>query len=240
MAKLLITIWRLDELNEALHGGADIIDVKDPSKGSLGLPDLDVVREVVSSVGGLREVSMAIGDLSEYSDSLKYIAYAAALTGVSYVKAGLASGNISKCLLIASEVSKQVNYVSKPRLVLAGYADYSRSGCIEPLEVVRLAKEVKAHGVMIDTLIKDGKSTFNFLSRSYLEEFIEEARKLNLLKAIAGGLRREHIADCIKLGFDVIGIRGAACEGSRVGRVSRELVAELKNVLLTYSGRISV
>lgn len=240
MAKLLITVWHLDELNEALYGGADVIDVKDPSKGSLGLPDLDVVRGVVSSVGGLREVSMAIGDLSEYSDSLKYIAYAAALTGVSYVKAGLASGDISKCLLIASEVSKQVNYVGKPKLVLAGYADYSRSGCIEPLEVVRLAKEVKAHGVMIDTLIKDGKNTFNFLSRSYLEEFTEEARKLNLLKAIAGSLGREHIADCVKLGFDVIGIRGAACKGGRIGKISRELVAELKNVLLAYSGRMSV
>uniref|UniRef100_A0A7C5Z0W2 (5-formylfuran-3-yl)methyl phosphate synthase n=1 Tax=Ignisphaera aggregans TaxID=334771 RepID=A0A7C5Z0W2_9CREN len=35
--KLLVSIWTVDEILEALSSDADIIDVKDPSTGSLGL-----------------------------------------------------------------------------------------------------------------------------------------------------------------------------------------------------------
>src|SRR2546427_482948 len=45
----------------ALGGGADVIDVKDPARGSLGRPDENVLEEVRSALGGRCAVSAALG-----------------------------------------------------------------------------------------------------------------------------------------------------------------------------------
>ena len=48
-----------DEARIALAGGADVIDVKEPRRGSLGAADAEVVADVVEVVGGRVPVSMA-------------------------------------------------------------------------------------------------------------------------------------------------------------------------------------
>jgi uncharacterized protein (UPF0264 family) len=73
--KLLVSIWTVDEILEALSSDADIIDVKDPSTGSLGLAKLDMVYNTLNVVKGLKEVSVAVGDVKEYSNALDYIVY---------------------------------------------------------------------------------------------------------------------------------------------------------------------
>lgn len=49
--KLLISIKDVDEAEDAVLGGADIIDIKDPTIGSLGLPDLDILNPLLKSRG---------------------------------------------------------------------------------------------------------------------------------------------------------------------------------------------
>jgi len=239
MIKLLISIKHPSELNSVIRGGADIIDVKDPSRGSLGLPDYNVVREVLREVKKLSvssvEVSSAGGDIRRIEPHLEYIAYTMASLSVNYFKIGLAIQHISDAKIIArgvSEVLKSLN--SSTKLVLVGYADYTRIGSIEPLRVIEIAREVDASVVMIDTYIKDGKTTFDFLHKDYLEDFVKKARENDLLVALAGSLKKQHIIDAIKLGFDVVGFRGAVCTGGREGVVSEELVRELKKTIKDY------
>jgi len=52
-----------------------------------------------------------------------------------------------------------------------------------------------------------------------------------LLVAVAGGIKKSYMGMLKELGFDVIGVRTAVCMGGRNGRVSKELVKELKKVL---------
>ena len=244
MIKLLVSIKHVDELENAIYGGANIVDVKDPSKGSLGLPDFEVLKNIVTKIRIMNiddiEISMAGGDVKEYDHSLKYVTYIAASLNIDYFKIGLAMSSRETAKFVSKEVSKTLKLLNTTKLVLVGYADYSRIESIEPLEIIDIAEEARANVVMIDTYIKDGRTTFNFLSKNYLQEFVEKAHRKGLLAALAGSLKKYHVADTIKLGFDIIGVRGAVCKGDRRGFISRELVAELKKVIEHYSGIMSV
>ena len=52
MTKLLVSVRCAEEATAALAGGADIIDVKEPRRGSLGRADDRVIREVMEVVAG--------------------------------------------------------------------------------------------------------------------------------------------------------------------------------------------
>ncbi len=236
MVKLLVSIKHPSEFESAVHGGADIIDVKEPSRGSLGLPDYNVLREVIEKAKKLNmfeiEVSCASGDIKKFKPYLEYIAYTAGSLGVNYFKVGIAMRSLDEARIVGlklSDVLKSFN----TKLVLVGYADYERAESIEPLRVLDIAKSVEANVAMIDTYVKDGKTTFDFLTRSYLETFVKDAHKSGLVAAIAGSLRKHHVFDAVKLGFDVIGFRGAVCAGGREGTISEELVKELKRAIIT-------
>ena len=84
MTQLLISVRSAEEAAIAVRGGADWIDVKEPSRGSLGAADVSIQREVVAAVNGERPVSAALGELIEQSgsDSLA--------PGVAFAKVGLA------------------------------------------------------------------------------------------------------------------------------------------------------
>jgi len=239
LIRLLVSIKHANELEDAIYGGADIIDIKDPSKGSLGLPDLEILKNIVTKIKDLNtnniEISIAGGDIKSYDHSLKYIAYTTASLNINYFKIGLAMPSRGLAEFVSREISKVLKLFNTTKLVLVGYADYSRIESIEPLEIINIAKNVRADVVMIDTYIKDGKSTFNFLSKNYLQEFVKEAHRKGLLTALAGSLKKQHISNAIKLGFDIIGVRGAVCKGNRRGFISKELVAELKKAIKYYS-----
>ncbi|MEM0026934.1 MAG: (5-formylfuran-3-yl)methyl phosphate synthase [Ignisphaera sp.] len=240
--KLLISVYLPSEVSDTIEGGADIVDIKDPLSGSLGLPRIGVVKEVIRLVNGLRETSVAIGDIRRYAPEIGYVA--TTIDGlVNYIKVGFAVRNYEEASQIAREVMENS---SKSRVIFVGYADYMKWGVIDPLDLIDIATSSKAHGVMIDTLSKNGLSTFDILSKNYLKEFVEKAKKNDLLTAIAGGLKKDHIRDAVLLGFDVIGFRGAVCVGGRGGHVSRNLVYELRRIiddhfqLLTTIGNLAL
>ena len=61
-----------------------------------------------------------------------------------------------------------------------------------------------------------------------LAALIADARDADVLIALAGQLRPEDVALVCDLGADVAGVRGAACDGGRSGRVVAEKVGLLK------------
>ncbi|MFQ5730342.1 MAG: (5-formylfuran-3-yl)methyl phosphate synthase, partial [Planctomycetaceae bacterium] len=44
--KLLVSVRNVDEAREAIAGGCDILDVKEPANGSLGMADVRAIRDV--------------------------------------------------------------------------------------------------------------------------------------------------------------------------------------------------
>jgi uncharacterized protein (UPF0264 family) len=63
---LLVSVRNELEALEALAGGADVIDVKEPTRGSLGAADASTIAEVVYAVNGRAIVTAALGELIEF------------------------------------------------------------------------------------------------------------------------------------------------------------------------------
>jgi hypothetical protein len=63
--RLLISVANAAEASDALAGGADIIDAKEPLAGALGAVSVKVLREIHAAVAGARPVTAALGDASD-------------------------------------------------------------------------------------------------------------------------------------------------------------------------------
>src|SRR5262245_29672057 len=86
-SQLLISVRSAVEVEAALAGGADLIDIKEPRRGPLGPADPDIVADVLRAVGGRRPVSAACGELR---DRVRGDNQQPFNTSVRFVKWGLA------------------------------------------------------------------------------------------------------------------------------------------------------
>ena len=64
MTAFLASVMSAEEAGLALEGGADVIDLKDPTSGALGALPVAVIRAAVDRIAGRRPVS-ATADFTE-------------------------------------------------------------------------------------------------------------------------------------------------------------------------------
>ena len=233
--KLLISPRDEEEAREAIAGGADIIDVKNPLEGSLGANFPWVIRRIREITPRELEVSAAIGDFPNKPGMAALAALGAAASGVDYVKVGLYGVNVYQdALYLAKKVVRSVkDYNPRIKVVIAGYADAHRINSIDPLLIPQITSEAGADVAMVDTAIKDGVGLLDLWSLEKIESFVRDAHLMNVQVALAGSIKKEDIPIIRDLGADVLGIRGAACEESdRLrGKIVKERVQELVNIL---------
>ena len=63
--QLLVSVTDAGEARAALAGGADVIDAKNPRRGSLGAVTPRTLRAICAAVNGRRPVSAALGDAAD-------------------------------------------------------------------------------------------------------------------------------------------------------------------------------
>lgn len=228
--RLLVSPMNIEEACAALEGGADILDVKNPREGSLGANFPWAISAVAELVGGRVPVSATIGDLDYKPGTASLAALGAAFSGADYIKAGLLGVKSAEQAgdMLSNIVKAVKGYDRKKMVVASAYSDFSRVGSIPPMLLPEVAKSSGADVVMVDTAIKDGRSTFEFMSEQDLYEFISEGRSLGLEVAIAGTIRFEDIDLLKKINPDIIGVRGIVCGGDRRSSIKPELVNKLK------------
>ena len=146
MTMMLASVRSLDEALMALEGGADLIDLKEPSRGALGALDHAAVRICVRAIGGRRPVSATIGDLPSMDPQVMAAAVERmAATGVDFIKIGFFSHpRAIDCANALSEVA------GRARLVAVVFAD-------EPYDLA-LVDELARNGfagAMLDTARKE-------------------------------------------------------------------------------------
>jgi hypothetical protein len=229
--KLLISPINIEEAIISEMGGADIIDVKNPKEGSLGANFPWVIQGVRSRVK--KPLSATIGDFDYKPGTASLAALGAAVSGAEYVKVGLYDIQTEQqALELLSGIVKSVKaYDSSKMVVASGYSDYSRIGSIAALKLPGVAKEAGCDIVMVDTGIKDGRSTFDFMDEKELKEFVDLAHKYGLKCALAGSLKFEDIGALKRIGPDIIGVRGMVCGGDRSEGIKAELITKLKAMI---------
>jgi uncharacterized protein (UPF0264 family) len=211
-------------IDEARHSGAaDIIDVKNPSEGSLGANFPWIIREIKSF--SKKPVSAAIGDFDYKPGGASLAAYGAACAGADYVKIGLAfEGQEQARDVIRAVVRSVKDEFPKKYVVIAAYSDFERMHSISPFEMAPIAAECGADVAMVDTGIKDRQSTFAFMNEATLRSFSEKNKKLGLGTALAGALKFEDIEALKRINPEIIGVRGMVCGGDRNATVREDLI----------------
>lgn len=231
--KLLVSPVNIIEAKAAANGGADIIDVKNPKEGSLGANFPWIIRSVKEAVNSTRPISATIGDLNYKPGTASLAALGAAVAGAEYIKMGLFDIQTrEQALDMSRHVVRSVkDYDPTKKVVISGYSDYGRINSIPVNELPSVCAESGADVVMMDTGIKDGRSTFEFMTSDELSAFINSAHDLGLETAIAGTIKFEDIDTLNQLGPDIIGVRGCVCGGDRTSSIRQHLVEELKSIL---------
>jgi uncharacterized protein (UPF0264 family) len=227
--KLLVSPINREEAIIASQGGADIIDVKNPKEGSLGANFPWIIRDVKEVVNGRQPISATIGDFNYKPGTASLAALGAAAAGADYIKVGLYDIQTeAQALDLLTKVTRAVkDYDSTKRVVASGYSDYTRINSISPFLLPAVAAEAEVDVVMVDTAIKDGKSTFEFMDGNELKKFTNLAHEYGLENAIAGSLKFDDLPVLERIGPDIIGVRGMVCGGDRSTAIRQELVEKL-------------
>jgi (5-formylfuran-3-yl)methyl phosphate synthase len=233
--QLLVSVRSAEEVGPALAGGADIVDAKEPGRGSLGAVDRDALSGILRRVPGDCGVSVALGDVTRPEEVL------AALHGLElperalpiYLKVGFAGVRSSTQIrrLIETAVSLTRAMAPSPRIVAVAYADPEHAGTVPPALIPAIAGAAGAAGVLLDTHGKDGRGLLEWLPPAALADWVGRARRASLLTALAGSLRAPDLPLVCQSRPDVIGVRGAACRGGRLDRVSEDRVRRLRRAL---------
>jgi uncharacterized protein (UPF0264 family) len=233
--KLLISPTNEEEAAEAIAGGADIIDVKNPKEGALGASFPWIIKRIKAITPLTTELSCTLGDASNHPGTTALAALGAATTGVDYIKTGLQGVKTKEdAVSVMRKISQAIrDYDSRIRVVVVGYADAHRADSVSPLAIPEIAAEAKLDVAMIDTAVKDGSSILDWLTSTQLSSFVETSHNYDLTAALAGALQKEHLHMVYALNADIVGMRGAACtDKDRVnGRLRKESVREIADIL---------
>jgi len=229
---LLVSVRSLEEARAAVDGGCVVLDLKEPSRGPLGMADPEVIREV-ADWGRSRGVatSMAMGEVVDWG-----VETAERFTSpaVDFAKLGMAHLVDGECK--GDWVSRWTNvrdHLGGPcRWVAVAYADAVLCGAPEPEAVVTAAIKTGCAGVLIDTWDKSGGSLTHHLSQGQLAEVRDATRDAGLLLALAGRVSLEDLGEVARVEPDLVAVRSAACQDGRRDlsideRRVRELVARL-------------
>jgi len=220
--QLLVSVADPREARAALAGGADLIDAKDPRRGALGAVAPQRLRAICDAVGAQRPVSAALGDAAQAAPIADAVRVAVD-AGVAYVKVGF-RGIRSPARV--HDLAAAARAPAGLRLILVAYADWERAEGPRPDVLLEVAVAVGAAGVLIDTAFK-GTGLFDLLSCDTVGTWVAATRGAGLLAALGGGLEGPDLPTAREAGADIVGVRGAACEGGRTGSVSVARVAAL-------------
>jgi len=247
--QLLVSVRNASEALVAARSGADIIDVKEPTLGSLGFAGWGIINSVVDAVGKDVTVSAALGECHEWpDDSTNSIDGELAADGLTFVKLGLAqlagpssshhdwinSWNAAK----HRAVSCFPGTAPKLNWVAVAYADATAAKAPSVQQVLIAAISERCSVLLIDTYVKDGKSSLSWLTEAELIQLRSAAHEGGLRFALAGQLTPNDLPSVARIRPDIFAVRGAVCEHDRRSTIEASKVAELKAMLQTFGKSI--
>ncbi|MGL6095085.1 MAG: (5-formylfuran-3-yl)methyl phosphate synthase [Fimbriiglobus sp.] len=212
---LLVSVRSAEEAAAAVDAGADLVDVKDPTRGPLGMAHHEAVAAVIAAVGGRVPVSAALG---EYSDTILTDAHWHLELDLQYVKWGLAGYTGGPAW--GEDLLETRREVPSPiEVVAVAYADFTKANAPPPAEVARFAKRFRFRAFLLDTFVKDGKSLLDHLPAAEIAEMVAGLQRGGVAVAVGGSLAPEHLKKLKDVTPDWWAVRGSVCAGGKRGGV---------------------
>lgn len=230
--QLLVSVRSAAEAESALAGGADVIDAKEPAAGALGPVAPEVLTAIDRSLPRTVPLSAALGDVAQPDEAARLVAELPIQPREAPVFAKLAMAESSRCdwlEMLSSAGRAGAAHAARPLIIATVYADCCASNDI--FRLLETAAEAGTAGVLLDTARKDGHNLLDWLSVETLARWTRAARSVGLLSGLAGSLGLTHFPVVTAARADVIGVRGAACDGGRIGRIDVRRVQELHRAI---------
>jgi uncharacterized protein (UPF0264 family) len=223
MPSLLVSVRSVHEAQEALAGGAHVIDIKEPAAGPLGKATDTVCLQILCLVAGRRPVSAAMGEMLDAE-------LPTAACRLQFVKWGLADCASCRCwranaLELRAALSRR-HATSTP--VFVAYADHASAHSPPVEEVIQWCILERMPVLMMDTFAKTGKSLLDWLSPQELSSIASRCKVGGVRLALAGSLAARDQKALRSVPVEWVGVRAAACAGGqRDGIIDRHCVAQL-------------
>ena len=225
MTRLLVSVRSVAEALLAARGGADFIDLKEPSDGALGGLPTETIAEVVTALrehGITLPVSATIGDLALHDlAAILERVKAVAACGVDYVKVGIERAPQAPAVLdaLAACGARIVPVFIVDRGLDFAHLDH--------------ACTLLFPGLMVDTADKLSGSLFDVMPGTAVRRFVSRVRGAGTgpLVGVAGALRLSHVPLLRTLAPDFAGFRSAVCNGARTGALDGARLQQLVQLL---------
>jgi uncharacterized protein (UPF0264 family) len=229
---LLVSVRCAQEAEAALRGGASLIDVKEPARGSLGRASDRTIEEIVRVVAGRRPVSAALG---EFVDTLTDDP-PSSIASLTYLKWGLSRSEDGAEDIWQDRLATIIRRVADRhlhvRVVAVAYADWQRARAPLPERVCTFALSHPVGGFLLDTWHKDGSTLLDWQSRGEIARLRRRCAVAGMPIALAGSLGLAEIDQLLPLQPDWFAVRGAACpDRQREAAIDENLVRRLVALL---------
>ena len=235
MTRLLVSVRDVAEARIAVEAGAELIDVKEPARGSLGRAPAAEIARIARLVDGKVPLSAALGELVDWNPKGDEPVVP---TGVGFAKWGL-----SGCGAMRDWPARFAQAVSRlpapTRPVAVVYADWRTSDAPSPDDVLRWARELGCGAALIDTFDKSCGDLFAYWSEDELARWIGDVKRSGMLSVVGGSLDCQTLCKAVSAGCDVIAVRGAACAGSRERGLDGRRIGDLVMALREAEGAIA-
>ena len=238
--RLLVSVRSVQEIAAAVSGGADIIDAKEPERGSLGAVSAETFSDIAGQLPPDIPLSAALGDFTDPAEVNSAISsipqvYRPAPLYLKLGFAGVSDTRLIREMLLAAGRAVQGRCPPCPRVIAVAYGDWELAGTAHPELVCQVAGGAGAAGLLLDTKTKSGNQLLDWIDPEQLSDLVALARSAGLLTAVAGGLGAEQLPAVRRCEPDIVGFRGAVCIGGRGGRVSRSKVAAVRRAVNSFS-----
>ena len=238
---LMVSVQNMEEAKQALKGNADIVDVKNLQEALVGSAHPWLVKEVRDYVPQETHASVTLGVVPNQVGTVAMAVYSAGLLKATSVKVGFMKTEYQMAVDILL-ASKEALNGTETKLIGSLFADNSLYDGLDPNKMVDLAEDGECDGFLIDTLTKDGRNLFDFMSEEILTDIVYQGKSMGISTALSGHLRLDNLDELARINPDIVGVRGAVCsKGARDNSVYWGAVAKFRKELsLRESGEIAV
>ena len=204
----------------AEHPSVSIVDLKDPSTGSLGFAGTAEANEVINTVRETdpdKLISLACGELHQWrfgqedreADFEVYELEEIDWSAVTFIKVGL-----SENFAAEQDPSRLKRFFSlvpdHVRRVLVIYVDLFSTQ--QAMDTIRDATALNASVVLLDTFDKSRGNTFAYYSPSECQAIFRQAKSQNMMGVLAGSIDIGCLSRAAEAEADLVGVRGAVCQ----------------------------
>tara|TARA_B100000029_G_scaffold503822_1_gene581536 strand:- start:303 stop:1022 length:720 start_codon:yes stop_codon:yes gene_type:complete len=221
--KLLVSFKSKEEISIENLSLVDILDLKDPSKGSLGSWKIKSIREIIKIFGKKKEISATLGDVSDTRKIIKELRKFDELK-LNYIKFGIFSESQNQ---IENLMKKIYEEKIKTKLVPVIFVDkiFIKNWIFENFEKI---KSFGFKDLLLDTYSKNSGNLLEICTINFLENFIDQSYKFSIKVGLAGKLKSDQIPKLLLLGPKILGFRSAACSNNdRNASISNSKIREL-------------